>query len=271
MRTGVKPDFRGGSGQSKDVKMRRKPAGRLHQIADAAIIVLSQQGYRLTQMADVAREAGLSAGALYSYVEGKEALLHLALAHAFELEFDESDLPYRVSSPDETLHLLKREFKRPAVWPVLSKKIRAGSVPLQPADLAGVAAELYDTMHARRRRIWLLDRCARDVPEIADLYVKQVKAQYLKDLAAFIAAGQVQGLFNRDIDSPTAARALLEMTAWLAMHRLRDALPLQVDEDQVRQAAVLLIGNALHRPEGRSADVREGSKAKSSRPARKTR
>ncbi len=245
--------------------MRRKPAGRLHQIADAAITVLSQQGYRLTQMADVAREAGLSAGALYSYVEGKEALLHLALAHAFELELDESDLPYRVVSPNETLHLLKREFKRAALWPVLSEKIRTGRVPLQPDDLSGVAAELYDTMHAGRRRIWLLDRCAKDIPEIANLYVKKVKAQYLKDLAAFIAAGQVPGLFDRDIDPPTAARALLEMIAWLAMHRLRDALPLQVDEDHVRMAAVSLAGNALHRPEGRSVDGYDGSKARSSR------
>lgn len=245
--------------------MRRKPAGRLHQIAEAAITVLSQQGYRLTQMADVAREAGLSAGALYSYVEGKEALLHLAVAHAFELKLDESELPYRIGSPDETLHLLKREFKRAAVWPVLSENIRSGRMSLQPDDLPGVAAELYDMMHARRRRIWLLDRCAKDIPGIANLYVKQVKAQYLKDLATFIAMGQVRGLFQRDIDPPTAARGLLEMIAWLAMHRLRDALPLQVDEDQVRRTAVSLVGNALRVAKGRSVDGRDGSKAESSR------
>jgi len=225
--------------------MRRKPAGRLRQIADGAVTVLSKQGYRLTQMADVARECGLSAGALYGYVEGKEALLHLALAHAFGMALDEATLPYGIASPEETLHLLKREIKRGAVWPVLSKKTRDGQVRLKPDDLSLVAGELFDVMHARRRSVWLLDRCAADIPEIAALYVKQVKARYLHDLGTFIAAGQTQGVFHRDVHPEVAARALLEMIAWLAMHRLRDALPLPADEDQVRHAATSLAVHAL--------------------------
>lgn len=224
--------------------MRRKPAGRLRQIADAAVTVLSRQGYRLTQMADVARECGLSAGALYGYVESKEALLHLALVHAFGMELDEATLPHRVASPDEPLNLLKREIKRAAVWPVLSERTRDG-IRLRPDDLSLVAGELFDAMHARRRSVWLLDRCAQDIPEIAALYVKQVKARYLHDLTAFIAAGQAQRLFHRDVDPAVAARALLEMIAWLAMHRLRDALPLPADEDQVRRAAVSLVLHAV--------------------------
>ena len=40
-------------------------------------------GYRRTRMADVATQAGLSSGAVYTYVESKEALFHLVFAHAF--------------------------------------------------------------------------------------------------------------------------------------------------------------------------------------------
>ncbi len=217
----------------------------MRQIADAAATVLSRQGYRLTQMADVARECGLSAGALYGYVESKEALLNLALAQVFGLELDEASLPYRINSPDETLQLLKREIKRGAVWPILSARAR-GEARLEPGDLSLVAGEIFDVMHARRRSVWLLDRCAEDIPEIAALYVKQVKARYLDDLTAFIAAGQRQRLFHRDVEPASAARALLEMVAWLAMHRLRDALPLQASEDQVRREAIALVRHALN-------------------------
>jgi AcrR family transcriptional regulator len=228
--------------------MRRKPPGRLRHIADAALSVLSRQGYRLTQMADIARECGLSAGALYGYVEGKEAVLHLALAHAFGMALDESDLPYRIISPDETLKLLEREIKRAAVWPVLSQKARGKSARLRRADLAAVAAELYELTHERRRSIWLLDRCADDIPEIAALYLEQVKARYLADFGAFLAKAQSQGLCHREVDPATAARAVLEMIAWLAMHRLRDPLPLRATEEQMRRAAASLVAHALSGP-----------------------
>src|SRR5579883_2999829 len=180
----------------------------------------------------------------------QEALLHLALAHAFGMALDEATLPYGIASPEETLHLLKREIKRAAVWPVLSERMRDG-IRLRPDDLSLVAGELFDVMHGRRRSVWLLDRCAQDIPEIAALYVKQVKARYLDDLAAFLGAGQAQGLFHRDLDPAIAARALLEMIAWLAMHRLRDALPLPADEDQVRRAAVSLVTRAVSASTGR--------------------
>jgi AcrR family transcriptional regulator len=41
--------------------------------------VFSRRGYRRTQMAEVAREMGVSPGNLYNYAEGKDALFHLVL------------------------------------------------------------------------------------------------------------------------------------------------------------------------------------------------
>jgi AcrR family transcriptional regulator len=62
----------------------------------AALAVFTGQGFRLTQMADVAREAGISVGALYSYIDGKEALLELAFAQALG-EVREQDEPFLAS------------------------------------------------------------------------------------------------------------------------------------------------------------------------------
>ena len=53
------------------------------QLLDSATRVFIARGYRRTQMADVAREMGVSAGALYGYVESKEALFHLLIDRAF--------------------------------------------------------------------------------------------------------------------------------------------------------------------------------------------
>jgi AcrR family transcriptional regulator len=63
--------------------LRRRPENGLDDLVHAAASVFSRQGFRRTQMADIAREVGLSAGALYGYVEGKEALFDLALQRAF--------------------------------------------------------------------------------------------------------------------------------------------------------------------------------------------
>ena len=50
---------------------RKRPEGRLDQLLNCATRVFIEKGYRRTQMADVAREMGVSAGTLYGYVEGK--------------------------------------------------------------------------------------------------------------------------------------------------------------------------------------------------------
>ena len=55
--------------------MRRKDPKRLEAIAEAALACFSVAGYARTQMNDVAKRAGTSAGTLYLYVRGKTALL----------------------------------------------------------------------------------------------------------------------------------------------------------------------------------------------------
>lgn len=48
---------------------------RRNQILDAAWATFARQGYHGTTMQDIAREAGISAGAIYRYFPGKEAVL----------------------------------------------------------------------------------------------------------------------------------------------------------------------------------------------------
>ena len=61
---------------------RRVPEHRIKDLFAAATAVFIEQGYRRTQMSDVARRLGVAKGTLYLYVESKEALFDAVLRNA---------------------------------------------------------------------------------------------------------------------------------------------------------------------------------------------
>ena len=84
-------------------------AGRLQQLVGAATDVFAANGYRRTQMAAVAKAAGVSPGTLYNYVESKEALFRLVIERslgAFEMPaVPVSDVPIA-----DTIEWLRRRL-----------------------------------------------------------------------------------------------------------------------------------------------------------------
>ena len=61
---------------------RAIPKDRFHDLVEAATSVFLEQGYRRTQMADVAARMGVAKGTVYLYVESKEALFDAVIRHA---------------------------------------------------------------------------------------------------------------------------------------------------------------------------------------------
>src|SRR5215813_8835459 len=88
------------------------PPARLEQLIVSAVKVFTARGYRRTQMADVAREMGVSPGTLYNYVESKEALFHLLIEHAFRRDPSTPPvtLPVPTPLPDATLQRLRERL-----------------------------------------------------------------------------------------------------------------------------------------------------------------
>ncbi len=84
------------------VEARRK------QILDAATEVFAQKGFHRATIQDIAREAGLSHGALYNYFDGKDRLLTSVMAQLAELQGLDADLLQ--DSPQDTRAFLKRLF-----------------------------------------------------------------------------------------------------------------------------------------------------------------
>jgi len=87
------------------------PSDRRDQIQEAAMRVFARKGYRNTVVEDVAQEAGVSKGTIYTYFDRKEELLG-AVFHDLVAEFEgrerailESDRP-----PLEKIRAMLHEF-----------------------------------------------------------------------------------------------------------------------------------------------------------------
>ena len=61
---------------------RKVPDSRFQDLIDAATGVFIAQGYRRTQMGDIAKAMGLAKGTVYLYVESKDALFDIVLRSA---------------------------------------------------------------------------------------------------------------------------------------------------------------------------------------------
>ena len=221
--------------------MRTRKPGRLTDIAQGARAVFIRQGYRLTQMADVAREAGVSAGALYSYVSGKEALLELAIAETLG-QVPAADAPFVATGFRDLGPALGASLRTVFVWPALEEAI--GKPCFDPDDGGRVLGELFDLVARHRHLIWLLDRCAGEVPELAGLYETAVRGRYIADFTAFVGMAPV-GRALPDGAVAATARALMEMTVWMGMHRTRDRQPPDVGDAEARDAALRIAVAAL--------------------------
>lgn len=198
----------------------RKPVRPLAEIADAAVRVFIGKGFRDAGISDVSAALGLSHGALYTYVESKQALLYLALLRSVQPSaVDSLALPVTAPPPDDIVTLLQS-------WTA------SQNVDLSLFDTAGrdVAAELgaiIDTMYGfierNRLTLQLIERCARDLPELAQWYFIQTRRSALDSLAKYLSTRIDSGDLRPVPDVPAAARYINETIAWFAMHRHGDA------------------------------------------------
>src|SRR5215472_9569017 len=85
----------------------RKSVRPLAEVADAAVKVFTAKGFRAAGISDVAAALGLSHGALYTYVDSKQALLYLALARAVQPEIVAGlSAPVTAPPPDQVVAML---------------------------------------------------------------------------------------------------------------------------------------------------------------------
>ncbi len=101
---------------------RTTPPDRLPHLIACATTVFIDQGYRRTQMDDIATAVGVAKGTLYLYVESKEALFDLVLrcADAAPPLPQFAPLPVPTPPPGATLRYVRERLAQHQPLPTLT-------------------------------------------------------------------------------------------------------------------------------------------------------
>jgi AcrR family transcriptional regulator len=230
-----------------DAMARPIPEDRFQSLLEAATAVFLEQGYRRTQIADVANRLGVAKGSIYTYVESKEALFDCALRHADSLEPVQlpDALPVTTPPPGSTLETVRKRVAAEGVLPALLAALTRTRVTHVAAELEAILGELYDTLARHRTAIKLLDRCAHDYPELAKVWHSQGREGALALLTRYLEDRARRGSLRRFEDSAIAARIALETLVLWAVHRHWDPTPQVVDEGSARRIALAFVVHAL--------------------------
>ncbi len=232
-----------------DGMSRTPPLERLVEVAEAATRVFGRLGYRRTHMADVATQAGVSSGAVYTYVESKEALFHLVFAHAFG-QFTEGmpSLPLPTPPFAETLRLIGQGLRKEAATPGLRAALDQGD----PGDIEAELTAIIEERYAMIERLWpvlaVIERCAIDLPELEALYFQRGRPSHLAQLTRYLEQRAGGGYLRAMPDAAVAARIVTEAITWFAWHRREDRDARLYDDEAARRTVIEFVCNALMEP-----------------------
>lgn len=226
---------------------RTAPPDRLERLVDAATRVFVEQGYRRTQMADVAEALGVAKGTLYLYVESKDALFDLVVraADAPRPLRPPGPLPLRTPKPGATLRYVRERLATGAELPALGAALARKRTANARAELQEILEQIYAVLARHRHGIELIDRSARDQPELAALWFEGSRGGLVGLLAQHLGRRIAQRALRAVPDIDAAARLIVETLAWWAVHRHWDSHPQSIHEEVARATAVTFLVNAL--------------------------
>lgn len=222
---------------------RRPTAGRLQELVDAATRVFAQRGYQRAQMAEIAREMGVSPGTLYLYVESKEALFSLVLRCATQngAWSAPETLPVPTPAPGTLLQSLFEQASEASSLPALAEALECQNPADPPAELRRVVLELYETTERHRRALDVLERSSLDWPELAEVFTIELRRSILNRLTRYVELRTRAGQWRRVPHIPTAACFILQTVAWFAWQRYGNPDSALIPDDDARETVVQLL------------------------------
>lgn len=226
---------------------RAVPPQRFQDLVDAATAVFIAQGYRRTQMADVAEAMGIAKGTLYLTVASKEALFDIALRHADAPRplAAPPKLPVPTPAPGRTLEYIRDRLAGEPGSVTLRQALARGGAVASSEALRRILREVYEAMARNRTGIKLVDRCAAEYPELAALWFREGRAVLLGDLTRYLERGIRQGALRSVPDARVAARMMIETLVFWAVHRHWDPAPQTVDSRAAEDTVIQMLVGAL--------------------------
>ncbi len=201
-------------------------------------------------MSDVAKALGVAKGTLYGYVESKDALFDAAVRYADGLEpLPPPDaLPIRTPAEGATIDYIRQRVASEAAELALSRVLGdALIIESRHDELSAVLGDLYDRLARHRFTIKLVDRCASEFPELADVWFGQGRWAQHELLCELCRRRVADGSYRPLQDIPVVARTLLETVAFWALHRHFDPSSQDVDDATARAVVIDLLTRAVLR------------------------
>lgn len=213
---------------------------RLSDLVRAASKVFLEKGYRLAQVADAAREMGVAPGTVYLYVESKEALFDLVIRCALDPSLAESDSEVPLRCPDEraTLEFVRATLEAQTKLPLLKAAVERRPPSNAAGELDAIVRELFAGTAKNWQALKLLERCATDWPELAQLWFGEHRPRIFALFARYLASRMATGRLRAVPDPVIAARLIIEMVATFAMHCRADRHSPQMDEKAAEDVVV---------------------------------
>ncbi|MEY9926039.1 AcrR family transcriptional regulator [Catenulispora sp. GP43] len=229
----------------------RLPARPLAEVADAAVRVFLDKGFRPAGISDVARELGLSHGAVYTYADSKQALLYLALLRVLDPEAVAKLSTPVVAPPAEGIVEVVKVWAAArggldSVSQVLSEA-PAESAEQARDELARIVDGLYGFVEDNSVALKLFARCSEDLPEMTQWYYIETRRGLLEVLGRYLRARIDAGVLRPVPDVPVAARFIVETIAWFAMHRHGDPDSAMLSDADCRRSVMDLVAAAFAR------------------------
>jgi AcrR family transcriptional regulator len=221
--------------------MPRRPAlERLDALIETATQLFIEKGYRRTQMADVTQAIGLSPGAVYRYVESKEALFDLVVRAATPPGVTPADLPLPLPPPPPgaTLAFLRQVLQHEGRLPALEAALTRTIIDDPRAELARIIRELYTRIARHHRGIKVVERSALDWPDLAALWFGGVRQRLIDQFTRYLTLRTHHRFLRPVPDVTAAARLIIETTAFFALHRHYDPYPIAIDDPIAEETVV---------------------------------
>ena len=228
--------------------VRQRSADFVPRMLQAAARVFARHGLKGTRMADIAREMGVAHGSLYNYVESKEALFLLLVEQwgRTDVDLKDRELPLRTPPMESIVRQLRQRVTETFPLPVLDAALRRRRPADPRAELEAVVHELFVQTEASREGATILERSARDVPELFGLFFEQVRRTLFERMTRYVAMRIQDGQFEA-AEPRTAARFIIESVTFFARHRFLDPDPQNLDDEVVRKTIVVLVTRSLAR------------------------
>jgi AcrR family transcriptional regulator len=211
---------------------RTIPHDRFATVIDTAARVFITHGYQRTQVQDIADTLGLAKGTLYGYARGKAALFAAAVrfADGHEPLPTPTDLPVPAPTDQEIAALvagrLAGEIAELKLVRVLTDPVPGNATPAdRRAEFAGIITDLYSRLARHRVAIKLVDRCAPELPDLAEVWFGTGRQANVRGVEEYLLRRQQAGTISLPGPAPLVARTLVELCAMWAVHCHFDPVP----------------------------------------------